>query len=572
MALTKVSYSMIGSAPINVEDYGAVGDGVTNDSDALVAAVAAVNALGGATLTFGQGKNYLVDWSSSGDVLLTFADCKNTSLIGNGSTITFTNSASATKVFIRANNCDGFSITDFVFTGSLSSLSSSSGGEIFVNALNGSRNIRIGNVSASGAYRFFGANNMTGASDSPVRETNRVQDIFIYNVYLNTVYYGFYFGFSGDNVKLSAKTVNTGRTYYVANANNHDVFIDGTHGGPFSDCLISCQSDAAYSAQSNTIENINLNYSTLGRYAGSGAQSSLEALVAFDFTIVSTTSAPGHIRNIDVKLNVVAKATDTTSNVVTFRKYYNNGSAIVVDSVGGRSHQLKRVTITGQARDCQYLTEVGLVLFGTQGSMNWGGDIINGVTVRDFNSTGIPVSGTAISVNGQGGVLTTQTFTLSNVTVDGNISVINSSTANLAYQGVRSGNFEYYDTDISSFPVTLAGSVANPTIPVQATARAVKKGRSVTVEIAFSNVNTTGASGNVLITDLPWVAGNGTFVGTATSINFNVPGSGLIAVLNGGSTTIEIMSPQNNAALLNSTYTATGTGRYLFVTLTYFVS
>jgi hypothetical protein len=41
MSLTKVSYSMITGAPVNVMDYGAVGDGTTDDTSAIVAAFAA---------------------------------------------------------------------------------------------------------------------------------------------------------------------------------------------------------------------------------------------------------------------------------------------------------------------------------------------------------------------------------------------------------------------------------------------------------------------------------------------------------------------------------------------------
>lgn len=39
MSLTKATYSMIDGAPINVLDYGAVGDGVTNDTSAIQAAI-----------------------------------------------------------------------------------------------------------------------------------------------------------------------------------------------------------------------------------------------------------------------------------------------------------------------------------------------------------------------------------------------------------------------------------------------------------------------------------------------------------------------------------------------------
>ena len=43
MGLTKVTYSMIEGAPVNVLDFGAVGDGVADDGDAIRAACAASN-------------------------------------------------------------------------------------------------------------------------------------------------------------------------------------------------------------------------------------------------------------------------------------------------------------------------------------------------------------------------------------------------------------------------------------------------------------------------------------------------------------------------------------------------
>lgn len=43
MSLTKVSYAMINGDPINVLDYGAVGDGITNDAPAFIAARTAAN-------------------------------------------------------------------------------------------------------------------------------------------------------------------------------------------------------------------------------------------------------------------------------------------------------------------------------------------------------------------------------------------------------------------------------------------------------------------------------------------------------------------------------------------------
>lgn len=58
MSLTKASYSLINGAPINVVDYGAVGDNSTNDTAAIQAAIDAMT--NGSALVFAPGKTYRV--------------------------------------------------------------------------------------------------------------------------------------------------------------------------------------------------------------------------------------------------------------------------------------------------------------------------------------------------------------------------------------------------------------------------------------------------------------------------------------------------------------------------------
>jgi hypothetical protein len=68
MALTKASYSMIDGATFNVLDYGAIGDGVTNDRPACQAAVDAAVAAGGGAVYFPAG-TYILNSVSAPDTI-----------------------------------------------------------------------------------------------------------------------------------------------------------------------------------------------------------------------------------------------------------------------------------------------------------------------------------------------------------------------------------------------------------------------------------------------------------------------------------------------------------------------
>ena len=83
MSLTRVSFAMIDGASINVKDYGAVGDGVADDTAAIQAAAAAVTSY--SELWFPPG-DYKVSRPSSG-ILMQFDSLQNIKVSGHGARI-----------------------------------------------------------------------------------------------------------------------------------------------------------------------------------------------------------------------------------------------------------------------------------------------------------------------------------------------------------------------------------------------------------------------------------------------------------------------------------------------------
>jgi hypothetical protein len=82
MSLTKVSYSMIAGAPVNIRDYGAVGDGTTNDTTAIQAALTYASSIRG----------YVV--IPTGTFLVTATlDPVNANIVGEGGKLKYTGSA-----------------------------------------------------------------------------------------------------------------------------------------------------------------------------------------------------------------------------------------------------------------------------------------------------------------------------------------------------------------------------------------------------------------------------------------------------------------------------------------------
>jgi hypothetical protein len=125
------------------------------------------------------------------------------------------------------------------------------------------------------------------------------------------------------------------------------------------------------------------------------------------------------------------------------------------------------------------------------------------------------------------------------------------------------------DYEEGTFTATLKGSTTDPTIAVTTTGTYTKVGRLVYINIAFDNVNTTGAAGEVTVTGLPFTTSNIRYTGSALSYQFDLnTGTSLSILLAASSTTVIFISSKTSANWQPLLHSA-GIGRYLNASFSY---
>lgn len=139
-ALATTSFTLAELAagqPVNVEWFGAVGDGVTDDSAALRSMVAFVNSAGSGTIRFGRGKTYLIGQhitAGNGNALddFQFLNCDGLVIDLNGSKLdiagNFDRDASTTQGYsgLYLANCSNVKIFNGEIDGNVDAMTNSS--------------------------------------------------------------------------------------------------------------------------------------------------------------------------------------------------------------------------------------------------------------------------------------------------------------------------------------------------------------------------------------------------------------------------------------------------------------
>ena len=433
MSLTKVTYSMIEAAPINVADYGAVGDGVTNDTTAFVNAFADLQSLGGGQITGGQGKNYaiaapingtLITLTSCNNINIDFSMCKitdTTTYTGSQTSILF-NFVTCSKIDLSANVVSQQSVT-------LSPLAIDARGLKVVLLTQGGSLLNV-NLNLIGG--FEGINAIKAFNDPESYEfsgiTGTIKSYGVYYPYIGT--------FSGNNVDLIFEAENSNRPF----------FIYGVSHNKFRLYTKNMQGTALIKA-----------------YNGYGCQN-----VDVDWTDVdSTSNQPAAPRlaiewgdstaaiHSDIRINVNWKNPSASpwGNSIGFGKYSDGGGT--PDSTG-RGHRLYGFKLTGFSNNTG--TAVNHVNWEA-GSFSTSGtpDLMTGYEIGPFvalgNNNAMSWSMTALGVAVFNSVTTEQNIYTSNGS-QGRVMFNNCQA--IAYTGSTSvtDQHAYFYSNIASDPTS----------------------------------------------------------------------------------------------------------------------
>jgi hypothetical protein len=227
---------------VSVKDFGAVGDGVTDDRAACQAALNYVNSIGGGIVLFPPGTYLMISSNviASVDTYLSLYGYENIRIIGHGATLTSTYSSLVNhRVFFNLYDAidiviDGFRMQSlFARTAGTSTVTNYSAAAFRLGAnTRECGNIRIENCDTQSLY--YG---MIVASIGT--NTNRVRNISINNLIINNSLYGLNFSNNGDDVYASnVRTTNVVRSYFPYGVDSHVIDYTSAGGDVFTDCLI----------------------------------------------------------------------------------------------------------------------------------------------------------------------------------------------------------------------------------------------------------------------------------------------------------------------------------------------
>jgi hypothetical protein len=298
---------------VSVKDFGAVGDGVTDDAAAIQLAINSLSASGGIVLfPPGTYKLTATQTVSGTPCHIVLSGLQNVYLCGYGAIVQSTLIAPAIgnlgDVF-RISSSNNIVIEGFTVTTQFTrTVGASTPSDFGCNA------VTI-DTSSSAAQNFSMRDVRVLSAMSLLRTlpaANRMRNVIVENCAIDVGYYGVNFQDNGDNVRIeNLRTNRILRSYFVYGVSNHVVNYTSTgQDASFHDCLIQ--------AQAGTITD---DITVRASIESSTSTDSLVALASF-----ATTATPtyGIIRNVHLNVNDLLSTASSLS--VTLYNYLNSVS------------------------------------------------------------------------------------------------------------------------------------------------------------------------------------------------------------------------------------------------------
>jgi hypothetical protein len=163
------------------------------------------------------------------------------------------------------------------------------------------------------------------------------------------------------------------------------------------------------------------------------------------------------------------------------------------------------------------------------------------------------------------------TPTLVTPTVTNNLTFGTSDAGIVFNKSSGYNNSTLNDYEVGTFTATLIGLSSAPSTPVTTSCGYVKVGRMVTVNINFSNVNTTGASGAMIVQGLPFVCDSTYAQVGSPPMLYSLPSVQNYTVWYVTSNTLNAYSVGNGTGWAQENISA-GTGKYVWTTVCYTTS
>lgn len=359
---------------VSPEDFGAVGDGTTDDKTAFINMATALRAAGGGNVRFAAGKTYAVHTSSPGAGsynLMDLSACSAVSIDFNGSRIicplAFVSGTIQLRIFYLTGTknffCTGYKVAQTTDTAAAATYG-------IIGCLAQDTNYNITFVNSEHQY---GRSFIECLRTSELSRENRTTGITILGLKTDQVFYPLSFQKNGDGVfARGIRTLNAGRSYFPYNVSDHDVHIDSIPGtNTLNDVDIACLNSGSETVVvSNVTENIKV------RYTSPKQADNLASHIA----VVMQGTAAGVMRNIDIEFDVRATSTSTESTVVSIQKQDGGGSA----DTGARGHTLENVSVRGSATN--YTNNIHMIEFGQFGT--WGSETVRNVIFDGITTTG----------------------------------------------------------------------------------------------------------------------------------------------------------------------------------------